>query len=193
MTMSDDDTNEQSTVALPPQPPTFEHGWLAWQSAIGRLAGGDSPDARIRIEATARPTHIAWSVEVIWSARIERASDYKTLGLAFKALTKELTAYHWEFNEALTGLSRYDEDDWLDPTTAGALGRLIDTLSSTLGDGWSLSLTYQPVEMAEQRVQGRLVGRAGAMAVAGRGRTLLEAVRDVLRSAAPHLSQVKRG
>jgi len=193
--MSDDESNIPSpnTVAMPSLPPHFDHGWQAWQAVVGRLAQGDSPDARIRLEAGGRPDGTVWAVEAIWSGHIERMAEFKTLGAAFLALSDELSAHHWEFNDALTGLSLYDEDDWLDPETADSLGRLVDTIMAAFGTGWALAFTYQPVEMADQRVQGRLVARAGSVAVAGRGRTLLGAVRDVLRSAAPHFTSHKRG
>ena len=192
--MSDDDSNSVpgGTATMPSLPPHFDHGWQAWQSVVGRLAQGDSPDARVRIEAGGRPDGTVWAVEAIWSASIERMAGFNTLGAAFQALADELSAHHWEFNDSLTGLSHYDLDDWLDPETSASLGRLVDTVEAAFGGGWSLAFTYQPVEMAEQRVQGRLVARAGSVAVAGRGRTLLDAVRDVLRSAAPHFAPHKR-
>jgi len=185
--MNDNDSDGLSgTVAMQPLPPHFDHGWQAWQSVVGRLAQGDSPDARIRLEAGGRKDGTAWAVEAIWSAHIERMGEFKTLGAAFERLADELSGHHWEFNDALTGLSHYDPDDWLDPETSASLGRLVDTVEAAFGANWSLAFTYQPVEMADQRVQGRLVARAGSVAVAGRGRTLLDAIRDVLRSAAPH-------
>lgn len=187
--MSDDDRTPQShTVAITPLPPHFDHGWQAWQAIVGRLAQADAPDARIRIEAVGRPEGVTWAAEVIWGAIIERMSDHKTLGEAFHALTQELSAHHWEFHNTRTGLAHYDVDDWLDSDTSDSLGRLVDIVSAAFKTGWALAFTYQPVEMADQRVQGRLVARAGSVAVAGRGRTLLDAVRDVLRSVAPHLS-----
>jgi len=192
MISDDDSTNLSRTATMPSLPPHFDHGWQAWQSIVGRLAQGDSPDARVRIEAGGRPDGTAWAVEAIWSASIERMAEFKTLGAAFQALANELGKHHWEFNDALTGLSYYDQDDWLDPETASSLGRLVDTVGSAFGSGWSVAFTYQPVEVAEQRVQGRLIARAGSVAVAGRGRTLLDAVRDVLRSAAPHFAPHKR-
>lgn len=191
--MSDDEHIPSSTVAMPPLPPHFDHGWQAWQSVVGRLAQADAPDARVRIEAGGRPDGVAWAAEVIWAAHIERMAEHKTLGAAFQALADELSTHHWEFSDALTGLSHYDVDDWLDPETASSLGRLVDTVAAAFGLGWSVAFTYQPVEMADQRVQGRLVAKAGSVAIAGRGRTLLDAVRDVLRSAAPHLGTSKRG
>lgn len=186
MTMSDDD---QNTAIISPQTPQFDHGWQAWQAVIGRLAAHDSPDARLRIEVVGRAGTPYWAVEAIWSAHIERAADHTSLGEAMKALSAELGAHHWEFHDSRTGLARYDVDDWLDADTAGSLARLVDTVQAVFAGGWSLSFTYQPVEMADQRVQGRLVARAGSVAVAGRGRTLIDAVRDVFRSAAPHFAK----
>lgn len=185
--MTDEDSSQGKTVAISPLPPHFDHGWQAWQAVVGRLAQGDAPDARIRIEAVGRPDGVVWAAEVIWGAIIERMSEHKTLGAAFQALADEVSAHHWEFADSLTGLSHYDPDDWLDSETAQSLGRLVDTASAAFKSGWSLAFTYQPVEMADQRVQGRLIARAGAVAVAGRGRTLIDAIRDVLRSVVPHL------
>jgi hypothetical protein len=190
--MSDDDNTPNSTVAMPPLSPHFDHGWQAWQAVIGRLAQSDAPDARIRIEVGGRPDGVAWAAEVMWGAIIERMSEHQTLGEAFQALADELSTHHWEFNDTLTGLSHYDLDDWLDAETAESLGRVVDTVTAAFKTGWSLAFTYQPVEMADQRVQGRLVAQAGSVAVAGRGRTLIDAVRDVLRSVAPHLGAAKR-
>jgi hypothetical protein len=191
--MSDEhDPIEQSTVAMPPQPHTYDHGWQAWQAVLGRMSQADSPDARLRIEVSRRAdAKTVWAVEVQWSARVERTSDHPSLGAAFKALSDELTRFHWEFDDSRSGLRRYDPDDWLDAPTSEALGRLVETVETAFGVGWSLAFSYQPIEMPDQRVQGRLVARAGSVAVAGRGRTVLAAVRDVLRSAAPHLP--KRG
>ncbi|MBK9125893.1 MAG: hypothetical protein IPM16_22580 [Chloroflexi bacterium] len=171
------------------EPLVFRHanGWLSWQAVVGDLVSRGHPDAHIRVEASGVDGAVTWAAEVEWGPNQERVTDQPSLGEALATLWQEVSNHHWMYEGDMgkRGPALYGPDEWLDHDTLEALNRMLTVAADVFGSDWAVLFTYHPVQQPDQRVNSRLIARSGDVAVAGRGATLLDAVRGLFRATAP--------
>ncbi|GIK28102.1 MAG: hypothetical protein IT298_04170 [Chloroflexi bacterium] len=171
------------------EPLVFRHanGWLSWQAVVGDLVSRGHPDAHIRVEASGADGAVIWAAEVEWGPNQERVTEQPALGAALAMLWQEVSGHHWIYDGDMSkrGPALYGPSEWLDRDTLEALERMLTVAADVFGKDWAVLFTYHPVQQPDQRVNSRLIARSGDVAVAGRGATLLDAVRGLFRATAP--------
>ena len=84
--------------------------------------------------------------------------------------------------------TNYADHEWLDADTRTILNQTLDLLQMTCPPSWTLTLIYEPVEMAELRFQAGLTAN-NAVHLLGQGATLQDACRDLYRRLAQNFIQ----
>jgi hypothetical protein len=167
----------------------METGWQAWLATVGYIASHFSPDALLKIEAApGEESPLAWSATISWGSTLERVLDCAALSAALDSLWGEVTRSHRIFEtleDAARSPAGYDDGEWFDLPTQDILHRLTWSLHNLFkGDEWRLVIVYHPTEVAELRVQTRVLAPVKGVQVGGRGASLLNATRDLFRNLA---------
>lgn len=177
------------TTTKRPVPPRPANGLLAWQSTLGFISNRLSPDAVLKFEACSNEARVQWSATVSWSGYRENVAGRSSLATALSDLWVEVSRHQRIFDrveDAVRSPQNYDESEWMDMNTQESLQRLVWVTQSAFPGDWELVMVYQPVDLAENRMQARLLVKSGSVVVGGRGPSLLEACRTLFRNATPH-------
>jgi hypothetical protein len=176
------------TIFSRPRPQRPANGLLAWQATIGYLRYQYDLNAVLSIEGYPLPGGaMIWSAAAIWGQSSEKVADRASLADALRDLWDEVDRKHliFESPEALAKRpANYADDEWLDTDTHAILNQTLDLIYSVYGSDWTLALVYQPVEVPSMRFQVDLLTRQRKAQMGGFGPTMLEACRDLYRSAA---------
>lgn len=176
--------------SLPRQRPA--DGWSAWQATLGYISQRHSPDAVLM--ALVQPDErgaLVWSAAVMWGQRCERVTQAESISGALAALWQTVDRYHRVFvspADAVRAPAGYADGQWFDASTLDVMRRVLWLIGSVFGQDWLAVLVYRPAETPARRVQMRLVAGSESLRVGGYGPTLLDALRDVFRRAAPAFS-----
>lgn len=175
-----------------PLPRRPETGLQAWHATIGYMSQEHSPDAILRIIASAADSgKTVWSVSVAWADQVETLSNQTTLGTALQFLWVQLAARHEIFkkpSEAWRSPVDYAPGTWLDEATDKILQRLVNVTAASFKSGWRITTLYQPVGQAETRLQATLFANDDTVKVYARGASLREASQNLYRNAASHFA-----
>lgn len=177
------------TEPVLPIPPRPAYGFAAWQMTLGYICTHHSPDATLYLQArsAAHTEKVLWSAGVEWGSNAEHITDAESLAQAFRSLWQEVERHNMIFTRPEDAVRRpvgYDDHEWLELNTQDILHRLLWTTQMVFCRDWSLFIVYQPVEVAPMRVSARLMALDNEVIVGGRGPSLLEALRELYRSAA---------
>jgi len=166
-------------------------GWTAWQMTLGYISQHHSPDVALSIQAQpVAADRLAWSAALVWGQHIESVTDEESLESALAHLWRAVACYHDVFlspDDAWRAPADYAETEWVDASVALVVQRVLAMMGKISGQDWRLNLVYQPAESPGQRVQARLLAGDNALCVGSLGPTLLQAIRDLFRSAVPAL------
>lgn len=186
------------TRATRPMPRRMETGWQAWLATVGYIAARFSPDALLKIEAVpGADGRLTWSGAISWGKTLERVIDCASLSATLDGLWSEVSRSHHIFEtleDAARAPAGYDDGEWLDLPSQDILHRLTWSLHNLYkGDEWRLVIVYHPTEVAELRVQTRVLAPGKGIQVGGRGASLLNAARDLFRNLAARYDDSAQG
>lgn len=178
------------TIPARPLPRRPANGLLAWEATVGYLRSHYRMDAALTIQVvSSQPGQVLWHASAVWGQNGEQVRDRLSMGVALRDLWREIDRKHviFETREALIRRPmNYADDEWIDGDTHVILNQLFDLVQVMADGDWNLTITYEPVELASQRFQIRLVTTAEMPAFTGQGATLQEACRELYRATAQH-------
>jgi hypothetical protein len=183
------------TIHASPLPKRPENGWLAWLATIGYLSAEHSPDAALTIRFAPAQDGIRWSLACTWGQHQETVSDQPNLTAGLKALWQVVSASHSIFKSdeaAFRSPMYYRDDQWLDRRTLDMLDQLIALNNAAFKADWRIIILYQALDNPQMRVQARLVAKGSDIQSGGRGASLADACRSLVRNAAAHYAAVSR-
>jgi hypothetical protein len=176
------------TIVSRPQPQRPSTGLLAWQATIGYLRYQYDLNAVLSVEAhPAGDDRLLWDASAAWGQITEKVTDKYSLPAALRDLWHEVKSNYLIFDSAeavVRSPANYADDEWLDPDTQKVLYKTIDMLRTVYSLDWTLAMVYQPVEIPAMRFQADLISNHRSVQLGGHGPTLIEACRDLYRSAA---------
>jgi hypothetical protein len=187
--------DSDETIHTSPLPKRPENGWLAWLATIGYLSAEHSPDAALTIWLAPAHDGVRWAIACSWGQHQETVSDQPNLAAGLKALWQIVSANHHIFKSdeaALKSPMHYRDDQWLDRRTADTLDQLIALNNAAFKADWRIIIVYQALDNPQMRVQARLVAKDGGIQSGGRGASLADACRSLVRHAAAHYAAVSR-
>jgi hypothetical protein len=177
-----------------PQRPA--NGLLAWEATIGYLRLQYRLDARLTLQAVASANLVMWSAYAIWGQNTEQVTSKLSMQSALRDLWSQVDHKHVIFESREAMLRRpanYKDDEWLDSGTQSSLSQILDLFQMAYLNTWTLTIIYEPVEIADVRFQARLTAGQDSLNVLGQGATLREACRDLLRvTAQNHIQRRSR-
>jgi hypothetical protein len=169
-----------------PQRPA--NGLLAWQATIGYIRYQYDLNAALTIEAhPLSASELLWDASAIWGQNGEKVIDKSSIAEALRDLWLEVDGKHLIFESPQAIAKRpanYRDNEWLDTSTRTILYQTLDLIQSVYGIDWTLALVYQPTEVPVMRFQADLLSRQRTAQMGGFGPTMLDACRDLYRSAA---------
>jgi hypothetical protein len=183
------------TIHASPLPKRPENGWLAWLATVGYLSAEYSPDAALTIRLAPAADGVRWALACAWGQHQETVTDQPNLSAGLKALWQTVSANHQIFksDEAMFKSPTYYRDDqWLDRRTLETLDRLIALNNAAFKNQWRIIIIYQALDNPQMRVQARLVAKGSEIQSGGRGASLGDACRSLVRNAAAHYAAVSR-
>ncbi len=176
------------TIFSRPTPQRPANGLLAWQATIGYIRYQYDLSAMLSIQADSLPGGvIQWKASATWGQSIEKVTERPSLADALRDLWTEVDRKHLIFESPETLVKRpanYADHEWLDADTHTILNQTLDLIHSVYGSDWTLAIVYQPVEVPAMRFQADLLTKKRQVQMGGFGPTLLDACRDLYRSAA---------
>ncbi len=185
-----------ATLNARPMPQRPANGLLAWEATIGYLRLQYHLDANLTLQGVASGSLITWSAYAVWGQNAEQVTGKVSMAGALRDLWKQIDSKHviFESREAmLRRPSNYGDDEWLDPITRTVFNQMLELLHIAYGSSWTLTVIYEPVEIADVRFQARLVTEKDDYNLLGQGATLQAACRDLLRvTAHMHIQRRKR-
>lgn len=185
-----------ATLNARPMPQRPANGLLAWEATIGYLRLQYRLDASLTLQAVAAGDTIAWNAYAVWGQNTEQVTGKKSMPTALRDLWTLVDGKHviFESREAmLRRPSNYGDDEWLDAITRTLFNQMIELFQLACAPAWTLTIIYEPVEMADVRFQARLTTERDSLNMLGQGATLQAACRDLLRiTAQMHIQRRKR-
>lgn len=182
-----------ATLNARPMPQRPANGLLAWEATIGYLRLQYRLDARLTLQAVADVHLVMWSAYAVWGQNTEQVSEKLSMQAALRDLWLQVNHKHVIFasREAmLRRPSNYEDDEWLDSATQIIFNQMFNVFHIALVSPWTLTIIYEPVEIADVRFQARLAVAKDEINLLGQGATLQEACRDLLRvTAQNHIQQ----
>jgi hypothetical protein len=173
-----------ATLNARPMPQRPANGLLAWEATIGYLRLQYRLDAMLTIRAISEGSVINWNAYAVWGQNTEQVTDKLTLVAALRDLWATIDRKHVIFESREAMLRRpanYKDDEWLDKATHTIFNQMLDLLSIAFLGAWTMTIIYEPVEIADVRFQVRLSADQTSVNLLGQGATLQEACRDLLR------------
>ncbi len=173
-----------ATLNARPMPQRPANGLLAWEATIGYLRLQYRLDARLTLQAVANANLVTWSAYAVWGQNTEQVIGKLSMQSALRDLWLQVDHKHVIFasREAmLRRPSNYKDDEWLDIATQTNFNQMLDLFQIAFRDAWTLTIIYEPVEIADVRFQARLNAKKDGLNLLGQGATLREACRDLLR------------
>ena len=184
------------TLAARPMPQRPANGLLAWEATIGYLRQQYRLDARLTLEAVTAAHMTTWNAYAIWGQNSEQVTGKPSLPAALRDLWSQVDKKHVIFESREAMLRRpanYKDNEWLDTATQTIFDQMIDLFLIAFNQDWTLTLIYEPVEIADVRFQARLKTQTDTLNLLGQGATLQEACRDILRvTAQVHIQRRSR-
>jgi hypothetical protein len=185
-----------ATLNARPMPQRPANGLLAWEATIGYLCLQYRLDARLTLQAAATANLVTWSAYAVWGQNTEQVIGKLSMQAALRDLWSQVDHKHviFESREAmLRRPSNYKDDEWLDSSTQTIFSQMIDLFQLAFLNAWTLTIIYEPVEIADVRFQVRLSTTNDSLNLLGQGATLREACRDLLRvTAQNHIQRRSR-
>jgi hypothetical protein len=182
-----------ATLNARPMPQRPANGLLAWEATIGYLRLQYRLDARLTLQAAADANMVTWSAYAVWGQNSEQVTGKLSMQAALRDLWSLVDHNHVIFasREAmLRRPSNYKDDEWLDSATNTIFTQMLEVFHIAFVSAWTLTVIYEPVEIADVRFQSRLGSTTDGLNLLGQGATLGEACRDLLRVTAQN--HVKR-
>lgn len=173
-----------ATLNARPMPQRPVNGLLAWEATIGYLRLQYRLDARLTLQAVANAQVITWSAYAVWGQNTEQVVGKLSIQAALRDLWSQVDHKHVIFESREAMLRRpanYKDDEWLDVGTETVFSQMLDLLSIAFAGNWTLTIIYEPVEIADVRFQIRLTADQSGVNLLGQGATLQQACRDVQR------------
>ncbi len=186
--------NDETIHAIP-LPKRPENGWLAWLATVGYLSAEHSPDAALTIRLAPGRAGVRWALACTWGRHEESVSDQPDLSAGLRALWQVVSANHHIFksDEAVfKSPMHYRDNQWLDRRTLETLDQLIALNNAAFKTAWQIIIVYQALDNPHLRVQARLVAKGSDIQSGGRGASLGDACRSLVRNAAAHYAAVSR-
>ncbi|MBI1278096.1 MAG: hypothetical protein GC179_08210 [Anaerolineaceae bacterium] len=185
-----------ATLNARPMPQRPANGLLAWEATIGYLRLQYRLDARLTLQAAADAGVVTWSAYAVWGQNAEQVTSKASLASTLRDLWAEIDHKHVIFESREAMLRRpanYKDDEWLDRSTQLLFDQMLDVFHIAFSNAWTLTIIYEPVEMADLRFQARVGAEKGELSLLGQGATLQAACRDVLRvTAQTHIQRRTR-
>lgn len=185
-----------ATLNARPMPQRPANGLLAWEATIGYLRLQYRLDASLTLRALAMGDMITWNAYAVWGQNTEQVTDKPSMTAALRDLWSVVDRKHVIFESREAMLRRpanYGDDEWLDAVTRKVFNQMIELFQIACAPAWTLTLIYEPVEMADVRFQARLITERDSLNMLGQGATLQAACRDLLRvTAQMHIQRRKR-
>jgi len=185
-----------ATLNARPMPQRPANGLLAWEATIGYLRLQYRLDARLTLQAVANTNLLIWSAYAVWGQNTEQVTGKLSMQAALRDLWSQVDRNHviFESREAmLRRPSNYKDDEWLDSATHTIFSQMLNVLHIAFVNEWTLTVIYEPVEIADVRFQARLSAAKDRLNLLGQGATLREACRDLLRvTAQNHIQRRSR-
>jgi hypothetical protein len=160
------------------------NGLLAWEATIGYLRLQYGLEARLTLQAVTDTNVTVWSAYAVWGQNTEQVTDKPTIVDALRDLWSLVDRKHVIFESREAMLRRpvnYDESEWFDRPTQTVFDQMIELVHIAFSGAWTLTIIYEPVEIADVRFQTRLIAEPNNLNLIGQGGTLAEACRDLLR------------
>lgn len=182
------------TYANRPLPRRPRWGWLAWEATIGYIVQHHSPDATLKIEIYPMPHIIGWSATITWGDVTETVTDCHSFADVMGRLWLQVESSHDIFLTPEAVFRRptaYADDDWLDGQTYEALSRLVGATDTVFSGDWLIVMIYRPIEVAEKRLQARLIAQNSTVNRSGAGPTLRDVCRSLYHNAVPVYQQYR--
>lgn len=182
-----------------PKRPTSDHlrpktGLAAWELTIGYLAAHLNPNTLLTVRVTPNGDDLQWAASLEWNHEKEQVSAKASFGEALRELWQLVSSRHVVFRKNLDDYRKpigYSEFDWIDADTKDAIERLTWVTQVVFKRNWTLVISYQALDNAEQRVQSRLIANNSAVHIGGRGASIQDAVSQLYRNATPYFSKEK--
>lgn len=175
------------TLNSRPMPKRPANGLLAWEATIGYLRLQYGLEARLTLQAVTQANATLWSAYAVWGQNTEQVTDKASITDALRDLWSQVDRKHVIFESREAMLRRpvnYDDHEWLDKATQTVFDQMIELVHIAFGGAWTLTIIYEPVEIADVRFQTRLIAEPNTVSLLGQGGTLQEACRDLLREIA---------
>lgn len=183
------------TLNARPMPQRPANGLLAWEATIGYLRQQYRLDATLTLQAVSSEGVLTWSAYAVWGQITEQVIGKATMPAALRDLWAQIDRNHVIFDTREAMLRRpanYGDEEWLDAATKSVFNQLLDLLRIACDPAWTLTVIYEPVEMADLRFHVQLTGQDN-VTMMGQGSTLQTACRDLLRVLAQlHIQRRKR-
>lgn len=173
-----------ATLNARPMPQRPANGLLAWEATIGYLRLQYRLDARLTLQAVASSNLVMWSAYAVWGPNSEQVTGKLTVQTALRDLWAQIDHKHVIFESREAMLRRpanYKDDEWLDSATNAIFNQLLDLFQMAYSNSWTMTIIYEPVEIADVRFQVRLSAANDTLNLLGQGATLRESCRDLLR------------
>ncbi len=187
--------SDVSTHHARPLPQRPKWGLQAWEATVGYLSAQHNPDATFVIEIYPMPHVIGWAAAVSWGDVRESVRDFYSLADALRTLWELTYREHRSLFKDPNVMARaprgYSDDQWLEVTTYEIFSRLVHITDTVFQGDWRILVLYRPVEMAQKRVQARLLAEKNSVQRAAWGPTLHETCRALFHNAAPIYSQYR--
>ena len=171
-----------------PIPPPPRNGWLAWEATVGYISQEFSPDVTLTLEVTPGEYIIEWGANLKWGNKKEVIADKTSIGDALELLWRQVEGGH-DIIRTLHAAARrpvgYGADNWLDRPSYDALSNMVHLVDLLFTGDWKIIVLYRPVEVAEKRLQSRLIANNGKVTRGGNGATLRDACRMLYMNTAP--------
>ncbi|MBA3871381.1 MAG: hypothetical protein H0X30_19740 [Anaerolineae bacterium] len=173
-----------ATLNARPMPQRPANGLLAWEATIGYLRLQYHLDARLTLQAMANANLVTWNAYAVWGQNTEQVSEKLSMEAALRDLWSQVDHKHVIFESREAMLRRpvnYKDNEWLDGATETILRQMLDVFHIAYVYSWTLTVIYEPVEIADVRFQARLSVDKDGLNLLGQGATLRAACRDLLR------------
>jgi len=173
-----------ATLNARPMPQRPANGLLAWEATIGYLRLQYRLDARLTLQAVANANVVTWSAYAVWGQNTEQVTGKLSMQSALRDLWSQVDHKHviFESREAmLRRPSNYKDNEWLDDATNTVFSQMLELFHVAFINAWTLTIIYEPVEIADARFQARLSASKDGLNLLGQGADLQDACRDLLR------------
>lgn len=172
------------TLNARPMPKRPANGLLAWEATIGYLRLQYGLEARLTLQAVTTANVTSWSAYSVWGQNTEQVTNKGTIAEALRDLWAQVDKRHVIFESREAMLRRpvnYSDDEWFDAATEAVFKQMIGLLHIACGDNWTITINYEPNEIADVRFQVQVSAVPNYPNLLGQGSTLRDACHDLLR------------